>query len=448
MQESPKHVLVIGGGMAGLAAASKLCEAGIPVTVLETNPQLGGRARGVEVNGLTLDNGQHMLIGAYQQTQSFITLAGVDLRQHFLRLPLNLNVFNLAENTRLSPRLILSTSRHLPAPLHLLFGLMLATGLSWSDKLKALRWLLRCKWQGYQLAQDITVFELLTQANQSQCLIDGLWEPLCLGALNTPIHLASAQVFLNVLRDSFNKHKQDSDFLLAKTDLTQALSQPLAEYIQQQGGRIVQHRAQQLRLEEGLFYCDDPDFTHKNGAYKNAVYSHLIIAVAPHQLQHLSFEGFSLPRLKFEYQAITTVYLQFETRVGLPQPMLGFCHGTAQWVFDRGQICGQAGLLAVVISAHQPWQMDNQAEKALWVRTLIEEINRSLEHKLPEQPTWFKVITEKKATFSCAHALTRPSMVTDTHNLLLAGDYVAGDYPATIEGAVISGLNAAQAIIY
>ncbi len=443
MQETPKHVLVIGGGMAGLSAASKLCEAGIRVTLLETNAQLGGRARGVEVNGLTLDNGQHMLIGAYQQTQSLLTRAGVHLPQHFLRLPLNLNVFNLAENTRLS----LTASRHLPAPLHLLFGLMFATGLSWIDKLTALRCLLRCKWQGYQLAQDITVFELLTQANQSHQLIDSLWEPLCLGALNTPIHIASAQVFLNVLRDSFNKHKQDSDFLLAKTDLTQALSQPLVEYIQQQGGRIVQHRAQHLRLEEGLFSCDDQDFTHKNGAYKNEVYSHLIIAVAPHQLQHLSFEGFSLPRLKFEYQAITTVYLQFEATVGLPQPMLGFCHGTAQWLFDRGQICGQAGLLAVVISAHGPWQMDNQAEKALWVQTLIEEINRSLEYKLPVKPTWFKVITEKKATFSCTDSLARPSMVTDTHNLLLAGDYVAGAYPATIEGAVISGINAAKAII-
>ena len=444
MQASLKNVLVIGGGMAGLSAATKLCEAGIPVTVLETNAQLGGRARGVEVNDLMLDNGQHMLIGAYQQTQSLLTLAGVHLPQHFLRLPLYLNVFDLAKNTRLS----LSTSHHLPAPLHLLFGLMFATGLSLHEKLSALRWLIHCKWQGYQLAQDITVLDLLTQANQSQALIDSLWEPLCLGALNTPIHLASAQVFLNVLRDSFNKHKQDSDFLLAKTDLTQALSQPLADYIQQHGVRIVQHRAQHLRLEEGLFSCDDPDFTHKNGAYKNAVYSHLIIAVAPHQLQHLSFEGFSLPRLKFEYQAITTVYLQFEATVGLPQAMLGFCHGTAQWVFDRGQICGQAGLLAVVISAHGPWQMDNQAEKALWVRTLIEEINRSLEHKLPVKPTWFKVITEKKATFSCEHALTRPSIVTDTHNLLLAGDYVAGDYPATIEGAVISGVNAAQAIIH
>jgi uncharacterized protein with NAD-binding domain and iron-sulfur cluster len=109
-------------------------------------------------------------------------------------------------------------------------------------------------------------------------------------------------------------------------------------------------------------------------------------------------------------------------------------------VFDRGQICGQQGLIAVVISAHSPFK---QTQKSL-----VEEVTKELTALLPQltQPIWHKVITEKRATFSCDAGLKRPENTTTYHNLLITGDYTAGDYPATIEGAVRSGINAASAI--
>ena len=127
--------------------------------------------------------------------------------------------------------------------------------------------------------------------------------------------------------------------------------------------------------------------------------------------------------------------------------MMGLCHGAAQWVFDRGQCCGQPGLLAVVISAHAPWTVD----KSALVEQCILEINQALSSygtQLEDAPLWSQVITEKRATFSCLPAMVRPTTtITSQPQLLLAGDYVAGPYPATIEGAIRSGYAAAQAIV-
>jgi len=121
--------------------------------------------------------------------------------------------------------------------------------------------------------------------------------------------------------------------------------------------------------------------------------------------------------------------------------MLGMVNSTSQWVFDRGQVCGQDGLLAVVISAHADLEMDQT--------TLAETIHTELTQAIPqlEKPIWHKVVTEKRATFSCDVNLARPNHQTAYPNLYLAGDYTAGDYPATIEGAVRSGIAAANLIL-
>ena len=143
-----------------------------------------------------------------------------------------------------------------------------------------------------------------------------------------------------------------------------------------------------------------------------------------------------------EQQPIYTVYLQYPAHVRLPHPMLGLHHRFSQWLFDKGQIAGQHGLFASVISAegfHQELNQDELAEK------VIAEFQD--EFGISESPLWFKVIAEKRATFCCAPNLQRPSQQTSLPNLLLAGDYTAGDYPATLEGAVLSGVKCAKIIL-
>jgi predicted NAD/FAD-dependent oxidoreductase len=143
-----------------------------------------------------------------------------------------------------------------------------------------------------------------------------------------------------------------------------------------------------------------------------------------------------------EHQPIYTVYLQYPAQVRLPHPMIGLHQRFSQWLFDKGSIAGQHGLLAAVISAegiHQ--QLDQEALAENVVVELREEFGITVE------PLWRKVIAEKRATFCCAPNLQRPAQQTALPRLLLAGDYTAGEYPATLEGAVMSGIDCARLLV-
>lgn len=429
----PEHsIAIIGGGVAGLSAAVTLAGKNIKVTVFETNSQLGGRAKGFQYQDRTLDNGQHILLGAYRETLRLLNLTQAPVNQTIQRLPLILTVFDLKNQSHFE----LKAPAYLPAPLHILAGLLSARGITLSDKWHAIRMMAWMKLHAFRLPQDETLATFLVSQAQTKALIQSLWEPLCLAALNTPIQQASAQVFLNVLHDSFNQQTHDADVLLAKTDLTTLISTPWADYLTKQGGHMLTGttvKAIQPSADGYVLTTQDEE----------TLFSHVIIAAGPHQLKHLAK---MLPLLdvateQFTYQPITTVYLQYDTTTRLSQPMIGMVNCTAQWVFDRGQVCGQDGLLAVVISAHAELDIDQAA--------LAETIHAELTQIIPQlgKPLWHKVVTEKRATFSCDANLVRPDSFTAYPNLYLAGDYTAGDYPATIEGAARSGIAAANLIL-
>ncbi|MDZ4097894.1 MAG: FAD-dependent oxidoreductase, partial [Methylophilaceae bacterium] len=267
------HVAVIGGGCAGLATAARLAESNIPVTLFEASPQLGGRARGVQWKGHTLDNGQHILLGAYSETLSLLKQAGVNEDQALLRLPLQLTM---------QPDFELRAYDALPAPLHILVGLICAKGLSWHDRLSAIRFMVWMRLIGFRLKQDIALAALLTSRNQSQKITQLLWEPLCLAALNTPLVSASGQVFLNVLRDSFSKSKSDCDMLLPKQDLSQLIAEPLARFVQSTGGEVITASPVESVAADGA----DFNVTTSDGVSKR--FSHVVLAVSPFRLADIT----------------------------------------------------------------------------------------------------------------------------------------------------------------
>jgi hydroxysqualene dehydroxylase len=421
-----KKVAIIGGGLAGLSAASKLAETGIDVTLFEAAPQLGGRARAVVWKGQRLDNGQHILLGAYQQTLKLMASVGVDETKVLLRVPLALNMhksFNLK-------------AKNLPAPLHLLLGFLSAKGLSWPERFAAIRFFVWLKAIRFKLTQDKPLMDLLIQKKQPTRLIKWLWEPLCLAALNTPITTASAQTYLNVLRDSFNQNKNDSDLLLPKLDLSTIFSEPLVEHIKKNGGKIALNTA--VSHIEQIANGFSLNIVNKEATK----FSHVVIATSPHHVQPITSKLDIARNVAFDYQPIYTVYIQYPSHIKLQHVMTGFTQGVAQWAFDRGQLCGQDGLIAVIVSAEGTHQKLSQ--QALG-ETIIEELKESFPD-LPS-PEWHKVIAEKRATFACVSGLKRPKQLTQIANLYLAGDYTEGDYPATIEGAIRSGLSAAQLVL-
>jgi squalene-associated FAD-dependent desaturase len=424
------NVAVIGGGYAGMAAAVTLAQRKVPVTVFEAAKTLGGRARRVEHRDVALDNGLHILIGAYDETQRLMRLVGADPERLLLRLPLAWEVHG---QFRLK-------AAALPAPLHLLAGLLTARGAPVRERLSAARFMMRMRRRGYALRPDVSVASLLQQHGQGHRITKLLWRPLCVSALNTPLESASAQVFLNVLRDSLGATRSASDLLLPRADLSRLFPEPASNYLAARGGSVLTgQRVTAIDVTGGGFSVrcagDEHEFTH------------VVCALPPYHagaflvgISALTEVAEAVERL--EYQPIYSVYLCYPEQQRLPVPMLGFESGLLQWAFDRGALSHQHGVIGAVISAegaHQELPQDDLA------RLVHQELQQQL-GLLPE-PLWHRVIAEKRATFACTPGLKRPEARTPLRNFFLAGDYVASDYPGTIESAVRSGVGAARMIL-
>jgi squalene-associated FAD-dependent desaturase len=467
-----QRVAVIGAGYAGLAAAVELAATGVKVDVFEASRTLGGRARAVELDGLTVDNGAHILVGAYRETLRLMEKVGAGPTQAApppvggsepgLRArgankvgaggtasagtPRKLGTALRREALHLEfPGQMKIAAPRLPAPLHLAWALISAQGLSFTEKFAAIRFMRAQQARKFRLAADMTAAELF--AHQPTRVRRYLWEPLCLAALNTPVSIASAQVFLNVLRDSLAADRAASDLLLPATDFSSLFPGPAARYLEEHGSRVLRAtRITEIAKVGAGWTASGHDATH-------GPYDHLILATAPYHLPqllepHPEFAALSRQIAAMHWQPIVTAYLAYPATVRLPFAMVGMASnaagddGHAQWLFDRGALCGQHGLIAAVISGDGPHQ-------ALDHTTLAAAIHGEIARLLPGLPApqhhW--VIEEKRATFACTPGMQRPPTATGCANVWLAGDYVAGDYPATLEGAIRSGVSAARSIL-
>lgn len=428
-----QRVAIIGAGYAGLACAVELTCAGVAVDVFEASRTLGGRARAVEVkdgpSGLTLDNGAHILVGAYRETLRLISKVSpgeTALKRH----PLHLEF----------PGQVKVSAPQLPAPLHLAWALLAAQGLSFKEKFAALQFMRAQQKRAFRLPADLSTADLLAAHRQPERVCRFLWEPLCLAALNTPDDIASAQVFLNVLRDSLAAESAASDLLLPATNFSALFPDPAARFIEAQGGSV--HRATRIHA-----------LTQSDAGWQAdtfGLYDHLVLAVAPYHLPrllspHPAFAALLRQVASFTWQPIVTCYLAYPAHALLPFPMVGMdtsTGGHAQWLFDRGALCGQSGILAAVISGAG----EHQALTHIELGTAIHKEIAALLPGLPApRHTW--VIEEKRATFACTPGLERPPTATAVPNVWLTGDYVAGDYPATLESAVRSGVAAARSVL-
>lgn len=423
------NVAVIGAGWAGLAAAAELSQRNIPVTVFEGSRFLGGRARAVTRDGLALDNGQHIMIGAYRESLRLMRLVGVDAKRCLLRLPLTLSY----------PTALRLRAPRLPAPWHLLLALARAQGLSWRERLAAMAFMNCLRRRGFAFERDRSVAALLEETRQPPKLRRYLWEPLCVSALNTPADRASARVFAAVLRDSLAAEAGASDIVLPRTDLTGLFPAAACAFIVARGGEVLtQTPIGAISTVPGGFVLD--------GDPQRRCFSHAIAAVAPYQLGSLID---SLPQLEalratvaaLAYEPIVTCYLGYDVQPTLPEPMIGLDGGITQWLFDRGLLNGQRGVLAAVISARGRHTGLPREQLAARVHEEIQGVLGPL-----PVPAWTQVITEKRATFSCTPGVVRPNARTPLADFLLCGDYVASEYPATLESAVRSGVRCARIV--
>ncbi|CAL94502.1 putative oxidoreductase precursor [Azoarcus olearius] len=430
MSASVPAVAVIGAGYAGLACAVELARRGVHVTVFERSHTLGGRARVVRKDGWEVDNGQHILIGAYTELTRLLRLTGGSPKQ-LERLPLTLHV----------PGHLHLRAASLPAPLHLAVGLLLARGLSGADRLAMLRLMRWLKAQSFAPDPSMTVADMLLATAQTPKLTELVWVPLCVAALNTPAESASARVFAAVLRDSLASGAAASELLIPRVDLSELFPVPAARFLATRRGTLRTGNAIDAITpgDAGFMLEGDPG---------RRPWSQVVVATAPYHAAALLASTGACERLAAQIEAlphepIVTVYLAFGEGVRLPEAMIGLAGGPAQWAFDRGQLGGREGLLACVISASGPHEAMPRDELILATHRQLET---ALGRRLPAL-SWSQVIVEKRATFACRPGLFRPDIRTPLPGLWLAGDYVESPYPATLETAVRSGVACATGIL-
>ena len=423
-------IAVVGAGWAGCAAAVEATRCGHHVTLLEATPTAGGRARRVGIGGMVLDNGQHILIGAYSETLKLMAELGVNAQACLLRLPLTMQ-FPDGAGLKLPP------SRFMPAPLDALVGIALARGWSWRDKLSLLKTATVWQLQQFQCPPQQSVAELCRGV--SPHLMAALIEPLCVSALNTPPDRASGQVFLRVMRDALFSDRGGSNLLLPRVDLSALMPDAALAWLQRHGGKVMAGARVQGIAPSGTGWV-----VTCAGAERCDVFDRVVIACPPVEAARLAAssglpcDGWLAQARGLQHEAIATVYLRVNghSPTDLRQPMLALRSSQeypAQFVFDRGQLGGPPGLLAFVVSA-------SIGDAATLTRQVVAQAAAQLGLTDLEA---IQTIIEKRATFACSPGLTRPG-VHVAPGLLACGDYIEGPYPATLEGAVRSGLNASR----
>ncbi len=483
-----KKLTIIGAGWSGLACAVAATQAGWQVELFEAANEAGGRARSLEQTfaGVPLDNGQHILLGAYRDTLDLMRTVGVNPDKVLLRLPLDLRTSDglgfklptglLNRPERHSKRTSLSASgsrasspiflggtllNNLLVSWDLFKGVLFAKGWSSLDKWRLLQACWRWQVAGFTCDATWSVHQLCEASQLTPNVVQGLIEPLCLSALNMHLQSASAAVFLRVLHDAMLSGVGSSDLLIPKTDLGALFPQACLEWLRQRGAQVhlgtrftQEDLAQRLGESHGgpttkflqTSICQDRDELDKKITTTGATTERVLVIACPAweaaRLTQRVAPAWSAQAQALSHTAIATVYLQCHDAgfIGLDRPMIALqMHQTApaQFVFDRGVLCQQPGLLAAVVSA-------SEGER--------EQISTQVQQQVAEQLglkqlSVVQTVVEKRATFACLpntfegphHEGVKPDAFVAPH-IFACGDFVRGPYPATLEGAVRSGL--------
>jgi squalene-associated FAD-dependent desaturase len=426
--------IVVGAGWAGLAAAVGLVEAGLRVTVLDAAPQPGGRARSQALafdgQAIEVDNGQHLLIGAYRATLALLGRIGVPADGVLARSRLRLR----------GPGGLDLRAAALPAPWHLGWALATARGLPWADRIAMARAMARLRREGPDGPPAGSSVDQWFAANrQPGSLVSRIWVPLCIGALNTPPERACARAFARVLHDALLARAEDSDFLLPRTTLGDVLPRPAFAWLAERGAApMLRTTARALRRATGGGWCVETDAGPLEA-------SRVVLAVPPGQVARLLDGAVPEARLTpfdaFEYEPIATVWLGWLEALALPdavmleeRPWAGE-HG--QWLFGRAAPgSGPVRSLAGVVVSAAGRRDDAPADLA---RGIARQVAAQL--GWPE-PMHARAIVDRRATIRCSPQRPRldiDALAADAPGLAIAGDWVWHAYPATLESAVRSG---------
>jgi len=437
--------VVVGGGFAGLSAAVELTTRGARVIVVEGRPRLGGRATSYRdrVTGQDVDNGQHVIFGCYRETFRFLRTIGAE------------------GDVRLQPRLDVSYAGRdgrsiryrcpdLPAPLHLLGGVVEWDELSVAEKLAGLRMVgpmrqLRRRHTGGLpggvTRERETVREWLVRHGQGPRLRELLWEPLALAALNQSAEMAAAAPFATVLAELCGPRPSDSAIGIPSRPLEALYAVPARQFIEARGGAVWTGAAGRAAFVDGRLVGVE--------ARRELITAPVLISAVPWFALSSVFNPPPAPLVPVLERAaamgsapIVSVHLWFESPV-LPQPFLGLLGTTMQWAFEKRATFASHGSHLTLVSSGAETVVG--FSNAVLIDLALSDL-RSTVPAARDAVLWHGlVIRERKATFSLSPGQpARPGSETVIRGLYLAGDWIETGLPSTIESAVASGHRAAH----
>ncbi len=434
-------VAVIGGGVSGLAASVDLALSGKKVLLLEQSQKLGGRCYSFrdETTGDEVDNGQHVLIGAYHHTLRYLTHVGT---RKFLAtqksIPLHHPVSGFSSVT-------FGTA---PAPLNLIAAVLRYSHLSVTDRLNVLKvgsFLRNWTDATSKILTGMTVDVWLTSLGQSKSVKESLWNPLAISIMNELPEQASALLFAHSLRSAFFGSQEDISVMIP-TIGQNALYVDGARHILEQNGCVIRTGSEVIKI-----LSDDQYVTGIRMADGSEMKAEHIISAVPHYtLAKILPDKLSntFPFEKFNSSPIVSLHLWFEKDF-MPMNYCGLIGKKIQWVFNKRKIEAKAHnktayLSAVISGAYDVVDRSKDELVVLTVREISEVFPESKSSRLVHS----YVIKEKRATFSSTPEIERmrPSAETSLKNFFLAGDWTNTGLPATIEGAIQSGFYAAGLI--
>ena len=423
-----KKVIVIGGGFAGLTAAAYLANKNYKVTLIEASPKLGGRAYSFLDKGTNsiLDNGQHIMMGCYYETLKFLSLVQAKDNFYFQK---RLEVNFVKEGFRVFPL------KGFPFvyPINLLIGLLRFNAISFSDRIRLLKFFFKLPFLSSGRFSGINIKEWLEKENQSENIQNAFWKILAVGALNTSLEKASAKIFIDILKQIFLKGNTAATIVLPKYGLSESYCKNSEKFILDNGGVINLSES-----VDGISVIGDEvtGITTSQKTYSD--FDFVISSIPAFALARIIGEESSSNIPDFKYSSILNIHLWLSKNT-VPDGFFGLINSPLHWVFDKGTH------LNIVISDADEFVHKSEED----LMNIVKNEMKKFFLLEAELIAGYKIIKEKRATFIPSDAIInkRPPQKTKIKNLILAGDWVDTGLPSTIESAAKSGRVAADLII-
>lgn len=430
-------VLIIGGGLAGLAAATALAPRGFRVTLLESRNRLGGRASSFNdsATGQLIDTCQHVSMGCCTNLAHFCKTLKID--SFIAPQP---TLYFMTPDRRVSK----FESDRWPAPLHLFRSFAGAHYLTLGEKLRAAWGLLKLKWHASD--DDPPFADWLHQHGQTQRIVDRFWGLVLVSALNETPDRIGLRYARKVFVDGFLKHRRGFEVEVPTVPLGRLYGDELVRWLGEHNVDLqLQRGGRQLEIDNGRV----ASATLRAGEpiqadwYVSSVPFDRLLDLLPTPVieQHTYFSNLR----NLETSPITSVHCWFD-RNATELPHVVLMDSVGQWVFNRGEVAPGEWYLQVVVSAARQFRGLGRDEVE---ERVVAELRQLFPALADAKLLRARVVTEHAATFSATPGVDRwrPSQASPIDNLFVAGDWTNTGWPATMEGAVRSGYLAAEALL-